>query len=47
MGIYGLVAASLAPLILGMFMEDLHRLDVTLAAVIGPLVHFLHSYNFV
>jgi len=42
MGIYGLVAASLAPLILGMFMEDLHRLDVTLAAVIGPLVHFLH-----
>jgi len=42
MGIYGLVAASLAPLVLGIFIKDIHRLDATLAAVIGPLVHFAH-----
>jgi len=42
MGIYGLVAASLAPLILGIFIKDVHKTDVAVAAVVGPVVHFLH-----
>ena len=40
MGIYGLVAASLAPLVLGIFVRDINKWDVVVAAVVGPGVHF-------
>lgn len=42
MGIYGLVAASLAPLVLGIFLDDVATRDVVVASVVGPLVHFAH-----
>lgn len=42
MGIYGLVAASIAPLVLGIFVKDINKSDAIAASVIGPLVHFAH-----
>jgi SSS family solute:Na+ symporter/sodium/pantothenate symporter len=42
MGIYGLVTASLAPLVLGIFVKEINKYDATAAAVVGPLVHFAH-----
>ncbi|MCA9550702.1 MAG: sodium:solute symporter family protein [Myxococcales bacterium] len=41
-GIYGLVAASLAPIAGGIFVKELASRDVFLAALVGPLVHFAH-----
>jgi SSS family solute:Na+ symporter/sodium/pantothenate symporter len=45
-GIYGLVAASLAPVALGIFVRDLDARAAFAAAVVGPLVHFAH-YGYV
>lgn len=45
-GIYGLVAASLAPVALGALMDRVDPRHVFAAAVVGPLVHFGH-YGFV
>lgn len=41
-GIYGLIAASLAPIALGIFVENLSTRAVFAASVVGPLVHFAH-----
>ncbi len=41
-GIYGLVAASLLPIALGIFTEKVHANDVFVGAVVGPAVHFAH-----
>ena len=41
-GIYGLVAASLAPIAGGIFVRELASRDVFLAALGGPVVHFAH-----
>lgn len=41
-GIYGLVAASIAPIAGGIFVQDLDARQVFLAAVVGPVVHFAH-----
>lgn len=46
-GIYGLVAASLAPVAAGIFVRDLDSRNVFLAAIIGPLVHFVHYLTLV
>lgn len=42
MGIYGLVAASVAPVSLGIFVANLDKRDAFAAAIVGPLVHFGH-----
>jgi sodium/pantothenate symporter len=39
-GIYGLVAASLAPIALGVLVRGLDARDVMIGAVVGPVVHF-------
>lgn len=41
-GVYGLVAASLAPVALGVLVKDLDPRFVFAAALAGPLVHFTH-----
>jgi len=41
-GVYGLVAASLAPITLGVFVDDLDARYVFAAALVGPGVHFTH-----
>ena len=41
-GIYGLVAASLAPVTFGIFVPETPRPWAFAAAVVGPLVHFAH-----
>lgn len=41
-GIYGLVAASLAPVAVGVFVDDVSRPGMFAAAIVGPLVHFAH-----
>ncbi len=41
-GIYGLVAASLAPVTFGIFVPDVNAEDAFRAAWLGPLVHFGH-----
>lgn len=45
-GIYGLVAASLAPVALGVLTDRVEPRHAFAAAVVGPLVHFGH-YGFV
>lgn len=42
MGIYGLVTASLAPFVFGIFVRTLDHRHVFIAAVVGPAVHFTH-----
>ena len=41
-GIYALVAASVAPVTLGIFVRDLDARHAFAAALIGPAVHFAH-----
>lgn len=41
-GLYALIAASLAPISLGIFLRELDRRDVFAGAVLGPLVHFTY-----
>jgi len=41
-GVYALVAASLAPVAMGIFIRDLDARHVFAAAILGPLVHFTH-----
>jgi SSS family solute:Na+ symporter/sodium/pantothenate symporter len=41
-GIYALVAASVAPVAFGIFVERLSSQHVFAAALIGPIVHFAH-----
>lgn len=41
-GIYGLVAASLAPVACGVFVRELDARDVFASALLGPAVHFTH-----
>lgn len=43
-GVYGVVAASLAPVALGIFVKDLDSRDVFAAALLGPAVHFVHYF---
>jgi len=42
MGIYGLVTASLAPIVLGIFVTGIDKRDAFAAAIVGPAVHFGH-----
>jgi SSS family solute:Na+ symporter/sodium/pantothenate symporter len=42
MGVYGLVAASLAPVAVGIFVKQVDTRDAFVASVVGPLVHFGH-----
>lgn len=41
-GIYGLVAASVAPFVFGVFVREVDARDVFAAAIVGPAVHFAH-----
>ena len=41
-GIYGLVAASLVPVVLGILADDVDARFVFAAAIVGPAVHFAH-----
>lgn len=48
MGIYGLTAASLLPMVVGLFAkeEQVHSPSVFAAAVIGPIIHFsIYGYK--
>jgi len=42
LGIYGLVAASVAPVALGIFVRDVNARHAFAAALVGPAVHFGH-----
>jgi len=46
MGVYGVVCASVVPMTFGILAQSPSRMGVTVAAVSGPAVHFLH-YGFV
>jgi SSS family solute:Na+ symporter/sodium/pantothenate symporter len=46
MGIYGLIAAALAPVALGIFVRELDARDAFFASVAGPVIHFTH-YGYV
>ena len=46
MGIYGLVAASVAPILVGVFSTRVVAKDAFMAAIIGPVIHFVH-YGYV
>lgn len=41
-GVYGLVAASLAPVSFGIFFDDVDPRAAFVASLVGPLVHFAH-----
>lgn len=41
-GVYGLVAASIVPITLGIMTQNPHRTGIIISSVIGPLVHFVH-----
>lgn len=44
--VYGIVAAVLPPMVVGIYVKDVDRRDALLASVVGPLVHFGHySYR--